>query len=52
MEDFVKNQKFEVEIRNGDVFINGEFVDQLRWTSDSVGMAIAWWLDGCPEVEE
>lgn len=44
--------KFTVEVRCGDIFINGEFVDQLQWTSDAIGNTITWWLDGRPKEEE
>lgn len=39
------NMKFEVEIIDREVFINGEFVSQLCWDNDSIGYAISNWLD-------
>ena len=37
--------KFEVEVINGEVYINGDFVSQLCWDSDAVGYAVASWLE-------
>lgn len=36
--------KFTVEVKDGEVYIDGEFVSQLCWTPDAIGQAIAWWL--------
>lgn len=36
----------EVVVNNGEVFINGEFVRQLCWDNDSIGMAVTAYLNG------
>ena len=38
------NEKILVEVKDGDVFINGEFASQLCWDEDSIGYAVAEWL--------
>ena len=38
--------EFTVKIDMGDVFINGEFVAQLCWDSESIGWAVTNWLNG------
>lgn len=37
--------KFEVEVIDGDVYVDGEFVSQLCWTNESIGYAVAQWLN-------
>ena len=50
-EEIIPDQKFEVEIKMGDLFINGRFVSQLNWNADSVGMSITRWLENGYEEE-
>ena len=38
------NEKILVEVKDGDVFINGKFASQLCWDEDSIGSAVAKWL--------
>ena len=38
------NTEFTVKVIDGEVFINDEFVAQLCWTEDAVGIAVALWL--------
>ena len=38
------NEKMLVEVKDGDVFINGKFASQLCWDEDSIGSAVAEWL--------
>lgn len=38
--------EFTVKVLMGDVFINGQFVAQLCWDGDSIGTAIASWING------
>lgn len=38
--------EFTVNVWNGEVYINGEFVAQLCFDSDSIGSAVTSWLDG------
>lgn len=38
-------KEFTVKVDCGDVFINGEFVNQLCWNSDSIGMTVTNWLN-------
>ena len=40
----MENEKILVEVKDGDVFINGEFASQLCWDEDAVGFAVAEWL--------
>lgn len=42
---FVEDQEFKVTIKSGDVFINDKFVSQLCYDPDSVGYAIADYLE-------
>ena len=37
--------EFTVKVINGEVYVNGEYVEQLCWDADSIGIAIAMWLD-------
>lgn len=39
-----KSEELNVSLKNGDVYINGEFVSQLCWDADAVGSAVAAWL--------
>ena len=41
----ISNVKFTVEVKNGDVFIDGKFISQLCWTTDSVGYAVMNYLN-------
>lgn len=36
--------EFTVRVEDGDVYINDEFVNQLCFSSDAIGSAIAEWL--------
>ena len=40
----MKSNNFNVQIKDGEVYINGEFVAQLCWDEDAVGCAVAEWL--------
>lgn len=44
--------EFTVKVFDGEVYINGEFVDQLCWDGDAIGSAIAGWLNGDYDVVE
>ena len=46
------NEKILVEVKDGDVFINGEFASQLCWDEDSIGYAVAEWLKHNNEEED
>lgn len=43
--------EFTVHIKDGEVYINNEFVAQLCWDPDSIGSAIAVWLEEQDESE-
>ena len=47
----LSKDKMLVEVKDGDVFINGEFASQLCWDEDSVGYAVAEWLKRNNEEE-
>ena len=44
--------EFTVKIIDGEVFINNKFIAQLCWTPDSIGSAIAVWLEEQSEEVE
>lgn len=46
-----RKMKFVVELNCGDVYINGEFVSQLCFDSQSVGYAISAWLEEQEDME-
>ena len=45
-------RSFNVKVKDGEVYINGEFAAQLCWDEDAVGCAIAEWLKNSPESSE
>ena len=48
----LSKDKMLVEVKDGDVFINGEFASQLCWDEDSIGYAVAEWLKRNNEEED
>ena len=45
-------KEFTVKVDCGDVFINGEFVAQLCWEPEAIGLAIANWLEDKTEESD
>jgi len=41
----IGDTEFTVRIKDGEVFIDDEFVAQLCWTSDAIASAIIIWLE-------
>lgn len=47
----MKSNNFNVQVKDGEVYVNGEFVAQLCWDEDAVGFAVAEWLKQEPSEE-